>query len=93
MIARPISTSARFRSGTAELDELVAEITIGETYFYRHREHFDALRAQSFRRSSRANRASRVIRIWVRRLCRGAEPYTLAILIKREMDHQLQDGT
>src|ERR1700722_19185565 len=30
--------------GRSELDELIAEITIGETYFFRHKEHFDALR-------------------------------------------------
>src|SRR5664279_4859355 len=32
--------------GKAELDLLVAELTIGETYFFRHTEQFDALREQ-----------------------------------------------
>jgi len=30
--------------GPSELDALIAEVTIGETYFFRHEEHFDALR-------------------------------------------------
>ena len=30
--------------GPSELEEMIAELTIGETYFFRHQEHFDALR-------------------------------------------------
>jgi len=76
--------------GPSELDELVAEITIGETYFYRHREHFDALRDIVLPDVIARNRASRAIRIWCAGCADGAEPYTLALLLKREMDYQLQ---
>ena len=36
---------AGLHSPPAELDALIAELTIGETYFFRHRELFDALRS------------------------------------------------
>ena len=31
-------------AGDSEMDRLVGELTIGETYFFRQREHFDLLR-------------------------------------------------
>ena len=75
--------------GPAELDELIAEIMIGETYFFRHREHFDALRDLVLPDLIARNRASRRLRIWCAGCADGPEPYSLAILMKREMAHQL----
>ena len=46
------------------MDELIAEITIGETYFFRHREHFDALRGMVIPHLIAQNKASRRLRIW-----------------------------
>ena len=76
--------------GPAELDALVAEITIGETSFFRHREHFDALRDIVLPDLIARNRANRGLRIWCAGCADGAEPYSLAILLKREMDIQLR---
>src|SRR5260370_14405526 len=70
------------------MDKLIAEITIGETYFFRHQEHFDALRNQVLPDLISRNRAKRSLRIWCAGCADGPEPYSLAILLKREMAHQ-----
>jgi chemotaxis protein methyltransferase CheR len=71
--------------GPAELDALIAQITIGETYFFRHREHFDALRDLVFPGLIERNRENRCLRIWCAGCADGSEPYSLSILLKREM--------
>ena len=71
--------------GAFEMDELIAEITIGETYFFRHPEHFDALRDQVLPDLILRNRGKRSLRIWCAGCADGPEPYSLAILLKREM--------
>jgi chemotaxis protein methyltransferase CheR len=71
--------------GAAELDSLIEEVTIGETYFFRHREHFDALRDLVFPDLIARNRANRRLRIWCAGCADGPEPYSLAILLKRDM--------
>jgi chemotaxis protein methyltransferase CheR len=75
--------------GPSELDDLIAEITIGETYFFRHREHFDALRDLVLPDLMARKRVNRRLRIWCAGCGDGPEPYSLAILLKREMAHQL----
>ena len=74
--------------GPAELDALIAAITIGETYFFRHQEHFDSLRDLVLPGLAAQNRAHRSLRIWSAGCADGPEPYSLAILLKREMAHQ-----
>jgi chemotaxis protein methyltransferase CheR len=76
--------------GPSELDALIAEITIGESYFFRHREHFDALRDTVLPDLLKRNRANRLLRVWCAGCADGAEPYSLAILLKGEMAQQLQ---
>ena len=75
--------------GPSELDSLIEEVTIGETYFFRHREHFDALRDLVFPDLIARNRAHRRLRIWCAGCADGPEPYSLAILLKRDMGHLL----
>jgi chemotaxis protein methyltransferase CheR len=75
--------------GPAELEELIAEIAIGETYFFRHQEHFDALRDRVLPDLISRNRFTSSLRIWCAGCADGPEPYSLAILIKREMADQL----
>ena len=75
--------------GPSELDALIAEITIGETYFFRHQEHFDALRDLVLPDLIARNQTSRSLRIWCAGCADGPEPYSLAILLKRELAHQL----
>jgi chemotaxis protein methyltransferase CheR len=75
--------------GPAELEALIAEITIGETYFFRHRQHFDALRDVVLPDLLARNRASRSLRIWCAGCANGPEPYSLTILLKRDLAHQI----
>ena len=71
--------------GAPERDELIAEITIGETYFFRHREHFDALRDVVIPDIVSRNQSKRTLRIWSAGCANGSEPYSTAILLKREL--------
>lgn len=75
--------------GPAELDELISEITIGETYFFRHREHFDALRDIVIPDLMARNRLRCSLRVWSAGCADGPEPYSLAILLEREMSPEL----
>jgi chemotaxis protein methyltransferase CheR len=75
--------------GPSELDALIAEITIGETYFFRHPEHFEALRVHVLPDLIARNQYKRSLRIWDAGCADGPEPYSLSILFKRDMVHQL----
>ncbi|HEX4227292.1 MAG TPA: CheR family methyltransferase [Bryobacteraceae bacterium] len=75
--------------GRRELDELIGEITIGETYFFRHQEHFEALRDIVLPDLIARNHAQRSLRIWSAGCADGPEAYSLAILLNREMSHKL----
>jgi chemotaxis protein methyltransferase CheR len=77
------------RRGPAEMDALIEEITIGETYFFRHREHFDALRDLVLPDLIARNAASRRLRVWCAGCADGAEPYSLSILLRRELPQLL----
>jgi chemotaxis protein methyltransferase CheR len=80
--------------GPSELDALIAEVTIGETSFFRHQEHFDALRERVLpdllARNQARNPPQRSLRIWCAGCADGPEPYSLAILLKREMAQQIR---
>lgn len=72
-----------------ELDQLIAELTVGETYFFRHREQFDAIRDIVLPRIIRKNRKTRRLRIWSAGCAIGAEPYTLSIILAKEFGAEL----
>lgn len=77
------------QDGEAELNELVANLTIGETFFFRHREQFDALRDTVLPELIRANRPRRRLRIWSAGTSIGAEAYSVAILLHEEFAAEL----
>jgi chemotaxis protein methyltransferase CheR len=70
-------------AGAAEWQELEAEITIGETFFFRHTEQFLALQAVILPAIIAQNLATRRLRIWSAGCAVGAEPYSIAILLER----------
>ena len=72
-------------SGESEFDALVKELTIGETYFFRHREQFDALRDMVLPDIIQRKRDSRRLRIWSAGCATGPELYSIAILLKRDL--------
>lgn len=76
-------------AGTAELDELVCDLTIGETYFFRHQEQFDALKEIILPELIRKNKNEKLLRIWSAGCSIGAEPYSVAMLLKREFGDRI----
>jgi len=81
----------RLRDDSVELDALVGELTIGETYFFRQIEHFDLLRSVILPDLLRANRETRELRIWSAGCAIGAEPCSVAILLAEDFAGALQD--
>ena len=79
---------ARADEHAAFLENLTAELTVGESFFFRNEGHFRALREQVLPDIFRANAAHRQIRIWSAGCATGEEPYSLSILL----DQQLADG-
>ncbi|QEL16617.1 CheR family methyltransferase [Limnoglobus roseus] len=71
--------------GEAELDALITDLTIGETFFFRHREAFAALRDVVFPDLIARNRDRRRLRIWSAGCSVGAEPYSISILLRRDL--------
>jgi chemotaxis protein methyltransferase CheR len=71
--------------GKAEMELLTGQLTIGETYFFRDPEQFAAIRDVILPDILERKRTSGVLRIWSAGCATGAEPYSLAILLMREM--------
>ncbi len=66
------------------IDILAKHLTIGETYFFRDKSLFEALKKDIFPKLITARYEDRKnIRIWSAGCCTGEEPYSLAILIDR----------
>jgi chemotaxis protein methyltransferase CheR len=72
-----------------ELDALLLKLTIGETYFFRGPEHFQALREVVLPDVLARNEPRRRLRIWSAGCAVGAEPYSIAILLRRDLSHRL----
>jgi chemotaxis protein methyltransferase CheR len=77
--------------GEAEWTALEAEITIGETFFFRYAEQFAALRQTILPELLQRNRATRRLRIWSAGCANGSEPYSLAILLHELLGDALPD--
>ena len=71
------------------LDALIEDLTIGETFFFRHETMFDALRDVLLPERLERNRASRQLRIWSAGCATGAEAYSVAIVLRRDLGHLL----
>lgn len=78
-------------SGPAEWSRLEAEITIGETFFFRYAEQFAALRATILPEIVARKSATRRLRIWSAGSSTGAEAYSLSILVNEILGESLDD--
>jgi chemotaxis protein methyltransferase CheR len=76
-------------AGEAELDALIGELTIGETYFFRHPEQFEALRQAVLPELIAQNQRTRRLHVWSAGCATGAELYSLSILLRRELGPRL----
>ncbi len=90
---RDCSAYTRFltegEEGGAEMELLIGQLTIGETYFFRDQEQFAAIRDIILPDILENKRSSKELRIWSAGCSTGAEPYSLAILLADEMARQI----
>ena len=72
----------------AEWRQLENLITIGETYFFRYADHFQALRETILPNLIAKRAAGKHLRVWSIGCSTGAEPYSVAILIRELLGDQ-----
>lgn len=72
-------------AGSAEMEIMIPQLTIGETYFFRDRSQFAALRDIILPEILKRKQSSRQLRRWSAGCATGAEPDSLAILLAREL--------
>ncbi|KFA89318.1 CheR family methyltransferase [Archangium violaceum] len=75
---------AQLEADIALLDDLLVELTIGETYFFRNPEHFQFVRHQVLPDVRRRRGPTHVVRTWSAGCASGEEPYSLAVLLLEE---------
>ncbi|AFE08834.1 putative chemotaxis protein methyltransferase CheR [Corallococcus coralloides DSM 2259] len=68
----------------ALLDDLLTELTIGETYFFRTHEHFDHLRRVVLPELRERRGQGHLLRAWSAACSSGEEPYSIAALLMAE---------
>lgn len=74
----------RLESDTALFDDLVVELMVGETYFFRHAEQMELIRGLVLPDMVRRKPPREPIRVWSAGCASGEEAYSLAILFDRE---------
>lgn len=70
------------RSADGELRALAPELTVGETYFFRHNDQFRALAETVLPERMRARGPARALRLLSAGCASGEEPYSLAIVAR-----------
>ncbi len=75
---------ARESPRQTEMHQLVGELTIGETYFFRQREHFDLMRERILPELLDRNESTKRLRIWSAGCATGPEPYSIALLLHQQ---------
>jgi chemotaxis protein methyltransferase CheR len=74
----------RGETGESELHAIAARLTIGETYFFRNSEHFEALRTVILPDILARRAADRRLSVWSAGCANGAEAYSISIILRRE---------
>lgn len=65
------------------IETLASQLTVGETYFFREKQTFQALEEQVLPDLIRSHADDRRLRIWSAGCATGEEPFSLAILVAR----------
>lgn len=73
----------REEPGHVDLENLIASLTIGESYFFRNEPHFHALEHHVLPELLDRRRGTKRLRIWSAGCSSGEEPYSLAMLLDR----------
>ncbi|HLL02891.1 MAG TPA: CheR family methyltransferase [Myxococcaceae bacterium] len=74
----------RLATDPSAFDDLLTELTIGETYFFRTHEHFDFVRQHALPELLRLRGPGHVVRAWSAGCSSGEEPYSLAVLLRQQ---------
>jgi chemotaxis protein methyltransferase CheR len=74
---------SHIRRDTSAFDELVAEVTVGETYFFREPDQFRVLRETILPEISARKGSDHVVRIWSAACASGEEAWSLAIACRQ----------
>jgi chemotaxis protein methyltransferase CheR len=72
------------RNDGAVFDDLMAEVTVGETYFFREPAQFDLLRARILPEFRTRRSGTQPLRVWSAACATGEEPYSIAIVLREE---------
>ncbi len=75
---------ARLAGEPALLDDLVGEITVGETYFFREPQQFAVIRDEIIPALRSRRPRDHPLRIWSAGCATGEEPYTLAMVLREQ---------
>lgn len=79
-----IGTLLADKASGADIKALANHLTIGETYFFRHRESFTLLGEQILpQRFALRRQQGKPLRIWSAACSTGEEPYSVAMLLRR----------
>ena len=74
-----------------EFDNLVSELTIGETHFFRDEKLFMGIKDTVLPAVIEKNKTRKKLWIWSAGCATGEEAYSISILINRYFSHRLQD--
>jgi chemotaxis protein methyltransferase CheR len=74
----------RLETEAAVFDTLIANLTVGETYFFREPAQFEVLRRRVLPDLRRGLADGAKLRIWSAGCASGEEPYSLAILLEEQ---------
>ncbi len=79
------------REISREFDNLVSELTIGETHFFRDEKLFMGIKDTVLPAVIEKNKTRKRLWIWSAGCATGEEAYSISILINRYFSHRLQD--
>ncbi len=71
----------RLREDADALDDLLVELTVGETFFFRDPQHFDRLRDEALPALLGTREPGHVLKFWSAGCATGEEPWSMAMLL------------
>ena len=75
------SYAAELESGCGTLDDLIAELTVGETYFFREPLQWEVIREEILPSLTQQRPPGHTLRVWSAGCASGEEAYSLAIAL------------
>ncbi|MET0286866.1 MAG: CheR family methyltransferase [Polyangiales bacterium] len=76
---------ALLQRDTKTFDDLIADLTVPETYFFRDPPHYEMLRREVLPAILRQRGPGDVLEVWSAGCATGEEPYSLAMLLEQEL--------